>query len=191
MLIMPSESSNIFTIIGLDPGTRMLGVAILNIDLDRLRIDSSNAFTLNADILSKDDYWTKEVHGDRFSRIASLRIKLVKIFNYYKPEYIFSESPFINTHYPAAGIALTEVLSDINRAVYEYSVWHKLHLIPPSTVKQAINAPGNANKIVMKQKILELQDLNYNDDIHLINLDEHSIDALAVGYYGYSKLMKG
>ena len=186
MLNMPMGSP-LIKIIGIDPGTDMLGVAILTINLDTLIIEDTNAFTLSGAKLSKDDYWNKEIHGNRFSRINALRIELLKIFNYNNPIFIFSESPFINYRFPAAGIALTEVLSAINRAVIEYSIWNKLHLVPPSSVKQAINAPGNATKEMMKEKILEYKNLNC--DIN--TLDEHSIDAIAVALYAHNKLTKG
>ena len=81
MLNMPMGSP-LIKIIGIDPGTDMLGVAILTINLDTLIIEDTNAFTLSGAKLSKDDYWNKEIHGDRFSRINALRIELLKIFNF-------------------------------------------------------------------------------------------------------------
>lgn len=191
MLTMPKESSNEYTIIGIDPGTTFLGVGIIKVNLDTAKILSSDAFTLNGSKLINNDNWISKTYGDRTSRILALECELLKIFNYFKPTYICSESPFIMTKFPAAGIALTEVMCSIKRSVMSYSSWHRLFTIDPSSVKNAIGAKGNADKDVMRNKLVNLSELNYNGQVQLLSLDEHSIDALAVAYGLYVKIIKG
>jgi len=181
MLHLPG-SSPIVTIVGIDPGTSTLGVAILFVNIETQKIELSIAWTLNGNKLSGKDSWTEEMHGGRYSRIAALEENLLQIFNYYQPLIIVSESPFINNRFPQAGIALTEVVVAIRRAVVTYDPWRELHVIDPPTIKKAVNAAGNATKEVMKEKVMELTDLNYNGMIPLVQLDEHSIDALSVAY---------
>jgi len=191
MLVMPKDSSNEIIIIGIDPGTTNLGIAILIINLDNLKIITSDAFTLNGNKLKGNDDWTSNRYGERTGRILGLENELLRIFHYYKPTFICSESPFFMVKFPAAGVALTEVMCSIKRSVMNYSYWHKLYTIDPSSVKNAVGAKGNADKYTMKQKIIDLPNLNYNGIIPLFNLDEHSIDALAVAYGMYIKVING
>lgn len=182
-------SSNDICLVGIDPGSNTLGVGILTVNIESMEIVSSKAMTLNGDKLSRDSYWLKEIEGDRASRIMALEKALLAIFNYHQPIAVGSESPFINNHYPAAGIALTEVICAIRRAVMHYDIWRDLRMIPPSSVKNAIYAKGNADKNMMKEKILLLaNELKYNGEVPLALLDEHSVDALAVTYCMFTEL---
>lgn len=188
MLPIPTDPNNTFHIVGIDPGTTMLGVSLLKVDITSLKILSSEAWTLNAERLMGQYQWTELMHGARTCRIHALHLELLKIFNYYNPLLIVSEAPFINGRFPQAGIALTEVLSAIRQAVIAYDQWKSLYIVPPSSVKNAVRAPGNANKDVMKQRLLELTELNYIGEVPMIKLDEHSIDALAVAYSKWKEL---
>ena len=190
MLVIPKNSNNIFTILGIDPGSTLLGIALLFVNIDTLQIVGSNAWTINGAKLAGKDTWSDELYGNRVSRILAIEETLVNTFNYYQPLIISCESPFINSAFPAAGIALTEVLSTIRSAVMRYDVWHQLYLIPPSSVKNAVGAKGAAGKDSVKEKVLEL-DLKYNGDVPIQSLDEHSLDALAVAYSIYCTKVLG
>jgi Holliday junction resolvasome RuvABC endonuclease subunit len=186
--MVPKESSNLVTLVGIDPGSETLGFAVLFIDIASMIIESSHAMTLTGSKLAGKDSWNSIIHGDRASRIFAHEEKLLELFNYYQPLVICSEAPFINNRFPMAGIALTEVLCGIKSAVIRYDVWKELYVIPPSVVKRAVGAPGNADKHVMKEKVTHLAELNYNGNVPIHLLDEHSIDALAVAYGKFNSL---
>lgn len=168
----------------------MLGVAIMHIDLRSWTILETQAYTLNANKLDDLSDWTVNIHGDRFGRIQGLEDCLLRLFNETQPIAIVSEAPFYNPRRPQAYGALVETIAAIRRAVMYFDVWRELHLIPPSSVKNAVGALGNAKKEVIKEKVLQLVDLNYNGPVPLCQLDEHSIDSIGVAY-GYYKNMKG
>lgn len=169
-----------FNILGIDPGSQFLGTAIINVDIATLNINYSLAWTFKGDTLIKDNNWLAQLHGARYDRIFAHKLNLLDLMRYYSPLYIASESPFMNTRMPNAYGALLEVINAIKQAVIEFDAWRTLHLIPPSSVKNAVGAAGAANKGTMKDKISALKELNYRGDINL--LDEHSIDALSVAY---------
>ncbi len=187
MLIIPNSNVDTVNIIGIDPGTTFLGVAILTISIYNLEITSSEAFTLDANSLHCNT-WLNEIHGDRFSRINSLEKELDKVFDYYKPLVICSESPFFGMRHPGAFQALIEIICSIRNSVYNYDKWKQLELVPPSNVKQSVGAKGNSTKDEMKSKVYELINVLKYDEHKFKDLDEHSIDALAVGYYSYLQL---
>ena len=191
MLTLPNDPNDIATVIGIDPGSTNMGVSVLFISISTLRIVSSIAWTLNASRLSNDDSWLALLHGDRYNRIRVLEENLLQIFNYYKPVAIAAESAFINVRFPGAVMALVEVSTGIRSAVARYDVWKKLYMVSPSVAKNAVSAGGAATKTTMKEKILNLTELNYNGDVPLHLLDEHSIDALAIGFYMYKQLLQG
>lgn len=192
MLKISNDSDSCINIIGIDPGTTHLGFSVLEVDLITLQITSSIAYTLNGSKLSNEDSWLAQTYGDRFNRIRTLERSLLSIFYQYTPTIICAESPFFGLRHPNAFQALTEVICAIRNAVYHYDVWMNLKLVPPSSVKQAVFAKGNATKTTMKDCLTNLMpELNYNGNTPFNLLDEHSIDSLAVGYYAYTQMKNG
>ena len=188
MLTMPQGSSDTVSIVGIDPGTQNLGVAVLLINIVSFKIVYSEAWTIVGSRLAGKDSWAEELHGARFSRIAALEQNLLNIFRHFRPLEIACESPFYSQRHPQAFGALTEVICGVRNAVINYDQWKYLHLIDPPSVKQAVGAKGNAQKEIIKEKILQLTELCYSGNIPIQFLDEHSIDALAVGYSCYKTL---
>lgn len=187
MLKINYGERNSINIIGIDPGTTNIGISNLNIDIDTKKINYSLAFTINAAKFTNENSWLAQLHGNRFNRINFIENKLIEIFHFYMPLIICAESPFFGRSHPNAFQALTEVICTIRSAVIKYDQWRDLKLVPPSLVKQAIGSKGNADKIVMKQNLLAINHILNIQDIQ--NLDEHGIDALAVGYYIYNQLI--
>lgn len=184
MLPTPISDINYFIIIGLDPGSDTFGISIMKIGIEKLDILETLAWTVSGKKLSNGDF-VSTIHGDRVGRIYALNNYLLDLFNAYSPFIIATESPFINSSFPQAGIALTEVLAAIRNAVYLYDRFKELHLVPPSLVKNAIGAKGNGDKDAVKNSLLKITCLNYNGTVAMSDLDEHSIDAIAVAYSRY------
>ena len=190
MLTIPNNSLSEFSIIGLDPGSNAFGIAVLNINIETKKIVSSIAWTIFAERLAGKNNWVEEIHGGRVNRILAIEENLVSVFQHFNPAVIATESPFIHNSFPAAGIALTEVLSTIRRAVMRYDSWQQLFLIPPSSVKNGVGAGGGVNKVSVRDKVLALTELNYSGSVNIELLDEHSIDALSVAYTKYKQLIE-
>ena len=184
MLTVPMDSDPCVNLIGIDPGTTKLGVGIIRVDFLTRQIVSSDAFTLRGDWLVRGD-WVPGIHGDRYARIKALTDTLVDIFIRYSAWKVSSEAPFFNPRRPGAFEALVEILSGIRQAVHQYDMWQKLYTVDPSSVKNAVGAKGGSDKDIIKQSVARLTDLNYIGAKPLMDLDEHSIDALAVAYWSY------
>jgi Holliday junction resolvasome RuvABC endonuclease subunit len=189
MLTAPRGSSPIVAIIGIDPGSTHLGVAVLKFNTLTSEIVHTEAWTLDGGRLKGKNNWLEEIHGARTARIEAMGRELLNTFYHYQPVGVASESPFINSKFPMSGLVLTEVLSEIRNAVMDYDSWQQLHMVPPSSVKNAVSAPGNANKEVMKEKVAAIPILNYAGNVPLKYLDEHSIDAIAVVFSLYRKVI--
>ena len=188
MLTLPDDSGKTAVIIGLDPGSETLGFGTIEFDIETMQIVKSTAKTFVGSKLMRQKSWEIELNGERFSRINAHKENLKYLFGIHNPLQIACESPFYNPRRPNAYGVLVEVLIAIKQAVYEYSNWRSVFLIDPPTVKKAIGAPGNADKVKMKECILKMTNLCY--DGNLEEIDEHSIDALAVAYCRYKELIK-
>lgn len=188
MITIPENSSTTFKILGIDPGTTNLGLAVMMVDIKTALIVDTVAYTLNANKIISRDTWNSNIHSDRFDRILSLKKSVLNLLQHHQPNIVSCESPFFGRSHPNAFQALTEILTAIRDALYEYSPWIELTLVSPSVVKQAVLAKGNATKDIMKEKVQLLApelNLNYNNPFE--RLDEHSIDAISVAYYAYTQ----
>ena len=189
MILIPSDASDRAKIIGIDPGSEKLGVAYIEFSCTDFSIYKCGALTLIGSKLPRGDFDIM-LHSDRFSRINALKEELYRILVEERPLVVSSEAPFINVRRPAAYGALVEVVSHVRQAVREYSGWNKLLLVSPSSTKQAVGAPGNADKDKVKSCILKIPELVNYCESNIENLDEHSLDALAVAYHTLTQYRK-
>lgn len=194
MLQMPLEAEHTATILGIDPGSDTLGVGILTFDVRTLAIVSTQALTLNGTRNGRGSFAT-EVHGDRYGRIESHKQELIRIFRLTRPMAVASESPFMSRRRPQAYGALTEVVCAIRAALLHYDCWQPLEMIDPPTVKRAVGVDGRTGgpegKKLMQTALLRMEAaLHYDGFVPMQQLDEHSIDALAVAYCHYMQLLE-
>jgi Holliday junction resolvasome RuvABC endonuclease subunit len=190
MLHIPQDSATTANIIGIDPGSENIGVACIEFDINTLAIVNTQAFTITGSKLMVKDSWLIETHGERIARIKALKERLIEIFCEVNPLMIACETPFFNPRRPNAFAVLVEVLLAIKEAVRDFDFWKVVYSIDPPTVKKSVYAPGNADKVKMKESIMALPDIKFKGNITLDKLDEHSIDAIAVAYCRYRELIK-
>lgn len=192
MLTMPQGSPSVVSVIGIDPGSHNTGVAVLEIDIATCQIVSAVAWTFAGSKLAGKNSWKEELFGAKSGRIFAHEDNLLDLFLRYQPVSIASESPYINFSFPQAGLVLTEVVSAIRHAVMRYDPWAQLYMVEPSVAKNAVGAPGNADKNVVKEKILQCMPIvlaYLGGALALQQLDEHSIDALAIAYSRYLTIL--
>lgn len=181
MLPIPHASQAVAKIVGIDPGTETLGISTLSFNVDTFEIVECTANTyVGSKLLGSD--WSGAIHGHRHRRIEAHYHNLLSILTTEQPLIIASEAPFILMRRPQAYGALMEIVSALKAAVQCYDQWRPLYMLPPSTVKQAVKAKGNADKHQVKKSILEIKELVDTAITPIEEMDEHSIDSLAVAY---------
>lgn len=179
MLFQPDNPTQ-YRIVGIDPGTNTLGVAAVDVDLVTKEIVLLDARTFDANSLLYAYGNTVQWHGERVARLLAHEDTLYGYFRYLGPHSIISESPYMG-RFPQAFAALTECLTAIRRAVMRYDTFKPLLLVDPPTAKLAVGVKGKGStKDDVKNGVLSLRDLLNPDNIDIRNLDEHSIDAIAV-----------
>lgn len=178
---MPSDTDTLVSVVGIDPGSETMGVGIITYDAFTHVIASCEAYTFTGSKLPGSE-WLGSIAPPRVQRIAAHETNLVRIFRRVRPLAVASEAPFINKRFPQAGLVLTEVISAIRQAVKTYDPWRVLYMIEPSRAKNAVGASGGADKDAVKAALLQLPELVNTALTPLAELDEHSVDALAVAY---------
>lgn len=178
-------------IIGIDPGSTTLGFSVIEYDARTLEIVRSYAYTFNAGKMRLNELDILN-HSERYARIYELMEAIYDAFIELRPNFVISESPFMAMRRPQAYGALVEVVFAIRSALRRYDPTMSLDLIDPPSAKNAVGAPGNAKKeqvhIALK-KLLPLLHFDVaNSEAPFDELDEHSVDSLAIAYSRWKKL---
>ena len=179
-LDIPNEY-HIVNMVSIDPGLNTCGIALYRLDTIKKEIVSIEAFTIYVDNLNDDTGLIEDITTERFIKIIKLCNAIKRIIKEVDAKVVVSEAPFYNRFMPMAYGALLEVVSNINRSVYEVNNSIIFDSYAPQLVKMSIGAAGIKGKDVIKDKIRE-SILHSKILGNYEMLDEHSIDAIAVGY---------
>lgn len=182
MLPVPTPANSTSTLVGVDPGTTKLGFCVLEFDVSTFEVIKIDASTLDGDKLFGSQ-WTAKLYGDRASRIEALEYCFLQRLIDLQPFGVASEAPFYNQRRPNAYAALMEVICALRTAVRTYSLTKPLYLVDPPSVKRAIGAAGNADKIAVQKAIVAHPIISSKLITPIGELDEHSLDATAVAYW--------
>lgn len=173
-------------LMAIDPGSSSLGVAIYELNLKTFDIIRTTAFTVHATGLSQYSKHASNQYGDRFARFAAMENELMELFESIRPSIVICESPFFSRFTPSAFSVLTELVSIIQKTLFNFNNQIPFFKVDPPTAKKAIGAKGNAKKDDMTIALEKVA-----DKLKLVNpvteLDEHAVDACAIGYHGYKK----
>jgi len=118
------------TILGIDPGTNVLGFAVIDVDGNYVRLREVNVLRMKRE----------RTHYEKLKEIFEGIEAIIKKF---KPDELAIEAPFFGKNVQsmlklgrAQGVAITVALAH-NLPVFEYS---------PRKIKQSITGNGNASK---------------------------------------------
>lgn len=185
------ESIPTINVVGIDPGTDKLGFSVYNYHLTERRIVSSAATTLvGSKMISCDPFI--DVHGKRARRLNGLSAVLTQYFQIFNPVAVACEHPFYNMARPSAFEPLLESILAVRSALFEHDPQMQVIAVDPSSAKNAVGAKGGDKKDKMQLAVQALAPvISFNPLVFgmpLESLDEHSIDALAVGKWYVNQL---
>jgi Holliday junction resolvasome RuvABC endonuclease subunit len=181
---MPLHYTNneTITMVAIDPGLNTTGVAVYILDSRTYKPTSIEAFTLVSDKLYNYTGLDDECYTERQVKLEKIYLKLMNIYSYYRPSIVIYEAPFINFRRPMAYGALLEVVSTIKSSVMHHDPNIQTHGVEPLLVKKTVGASLTSNKGDVKSGISQIPILTSAILNNFNHLDEHSIDAIAVGY---------
>lgn len=178
-MLKPTDVFYNYSFIGIDPGLTQCGIAIFNINQGQLA--SIDALTLINNKIALRSPFNEEFHSDREIRSNKLQLAFQSILEHSNPILICCESPFYNPSSPSAFGSLTDTVSMLRITTNQFNTSIPFVCYSPQEVKQTFRRAGKLGKQTMKEALQE--------DVHLCSklitpvqyLDEHSIDAVAVG----------
>jgi Holliday junction resolvasome RuvABC endonuclease subunit len=179
------ESETTFKILCIDPGTKTLGYAVYEIDIETL--DIVDCFAWTVDIVRLDIYNENTVatYQEKFARIIAHKKNFRNVLDFYQPLIVVSETPFFSIMQPSAAGPLFELFATLEQTVEEWDSLKPLYKAEPRAVKKSVGAVDHKDKEAVKKALKKIPELS---KANLDLLDNHSIDALAVGYYHLLKL---
>lgn len=182
----PFDYDKVIRLVGIDPGTNSLGVSVFERHIDTNEIALLWTSTIKGINFGKEYEKIMELNGERFAKVYGYKSSLVDFFNNWQPNLIVSEGNYMG-RFPSAYGALTEMVLTIRLAALEYRSDMAVKVIDPSTVKKTIGVPGNTGDKELIKKRVKLLNIKFSQPQTIDNLDEHSLDSIAIGYWGISQ----
>lgn len=194
MLIVPDNDDRL-RIVSFDPGTDTLGSSVLEINLRTLQLTVLDAqtFVARRPMRYRPGYRiVEDLHGDRHARLMSHRNSVMSHLSRWQPHAVACESPFMGIRAQAFG-ALVECVNVLRYAVYEYDATVSFEMITPPQAKKTVGASfKGADKNDVKLGIQALFETSNGRMVYgayqpFESIDEHSVDAIAVGLCHYQQ----
>jgi Holliday junction resolvasome RuvABC endonuclease subunit len=181
MLKLPDRAEP-FRILSLDPGSSHLGVAFIHDFLDGSPLVMHDSFTVHLKDSCPMYNQLGDVHDNRTIRLMQLGDAVLDHCRTFRPHAVIVEANYLG-RFPTAFAALVECVAMVRGAVYMYDPFLPLHQVDPSTVK--INAGMTHVKGTDKEDVRNALRARTNIKwvVDLESLDEHSVDACAIGLY--------
>jgi Holliday junction resolvasome RuvABC endonuclease subunit len=182
MPIMIPEEYRLCRVMSIDPGLNNIGICFIDLDLNTRSIKDITAWTLNNDRLNNHTYFVEESHSERLTKLFKLRDAITYLLQNFNPAIVISESPFYNPARPSAYGSLVESINVIQTAVTDYNYNIMFRTVEPLLIKKVVGAKLSSDKDSVKKALQSISSIVSASRSNLDELDQHSIDAIAVGY---------
>ena len=183
-------------LLGIDPGSSTLGVAILEINSITFSIVATTAYTIEATKLELFNTLDLRL-PERERRLRAISKAISLCLEDYKPLTLAIESPFFNSRKPSAYAVLIETMYVLKQTARAYDLNLPIIEVDPPTAKKAIGVRRLkakerrrlklTTKDLVREALIPLTALKLTSDID--SLDEHSLDAIAVAYSSYKQIL--
>jgi Holliday junction resolvasome RuvABC endonuclease subunit len=181
MLLTP-EHYNCYKLLAIDPGVNNCGLAVFDVDYRTNEIVSVDAHTVISAKLNDTTTLYEDLYSERTIKLYKLMDRISEIIVSVNPAIVVCESPFYNRLRPMAYGSLLEVLSSIHSVIINYNNNVPFFTVEPLLVKKTVGAGMQTGKLDVKQSIARIEPIMSVLVPDLEGLDEHSVDAMAVGY---------
>lgn len=180
MFTLP-ESTEPLRVLAIDPGSSNTGIAQFVWDYIEEQIRVTDAFTL----FFKDSETAyadiRDNNGARVGRLHQMEDRLTEVFNDFQPHLVIAESNYLG-RFADAFSTLVECVAVIRNVLYRYDPTLPLIQVDPPTAKKDAGVVGRSKDKMDVARALKRQ-TNIYWLVDIDTLDEHSVDAVAVGYH--------
>ena len=180
-------SDNEIGCLGIDPGSRFMGVSWVICNENFTKIVHAEAVTVAA--VSGLDKQLRKTHDDRFARLELIGDGLSKYLNGKDVRYASTEASFVNPRMKSAVIPLTLAIGKATDVIYKLYPTVYLRWISPNEVKNAVGVKGgNKKEGIAAGVTTAFAEFGYTVD--LTGLSEHALDGHAVNMANIKLLRK-
>lgn len=174
-------------VIAVDPGVN-LGLACIEVDMNNRELKVLDAHTCSLNKVAEEDFPELiELVGIQLTRIHLMNKVIGKYIRCWDPDYLTHETAFsahgrgMNSGSIESFASLRENILGIKMA--SLNADQNIPIIPtnPSTVKYRVIGKKNSDKDQMLDGVKSLSDLD-STLVDLDKLDQHGVDAIAIGY---------
>ena len=165
-----------------DPGLNTTGVSVYEVDSRTKQVLSVFAYTIHTEKLRDFTGLDEEILTERTHKLYKLGLAIQHVLADHNPRIVGCEAPFYNHRTPMAFVSLSEVVSMIRHSVMTYNYNTPFHLVEPQLVKKGVGVAGKKGKDVVMDAMSRIPEVMGVLHTPLEGLDEHAIDAIAVGW---------
>lgn len=187
MLITFTEEAWTLRVMGIDNGTSLVGISVIDHDLRNNVSVVLDARTLDGSKSGYRDHTLVSLtRGDMMARIRTLQNDINDWLEYYSPHMVAMESPFSHIHVDSFK-KLTISFNAYHDTIETYDPLLPLIKVPPGSAKKCVIPKGtkyNSDKDFIRQCILDADDIVEGDGVVLATLGPDAIDSVAVARYG-------
>ena len=163
--------------LGIDPGTRFLGLCLTEILNDK--INKISAITVNVEKLDMNET-IKSKYGESTSRIYAVCDLLKKYISDNEVDMVVIETPYFDFKRPVAFGILTQLFTMIRNVIITDFPYLPFLLLQPSLVKMAVGATAHDKKDKVRESVKNNKEIT--EKIDITDLDDDAIDAIAITY---------
>lgn len=185
MILCNEPDNDVFTVVGIDPGTHDLGFCRLSLDMvtrDVVKVYSRN-------ITPRDEYDKLYYHTygtyqslSMEERIAMINVTLKKELLAVKPDYMLTESAFFRKKTPMTYKSLVPQLARIDGLISELYGRVPIIRIAPTESKRIMKCEDTSKESM--KKALRVSGIMKYSDVDIDRLTEHEIDSIGIAYCG-------
>lgn len=172
------QDGSILRVMSLDPGSDTMGMSILDYEYATGNIYVIESFTHHGSIMMRKD--EELIYGSMQARLFAHQRNLIRLIQLWDVDVVVSESAYFK-RFPLPFAVLIQVVDNIINAARITK--RPYYGIDPSTIKKSVGAHASKhNKDEVKEKLLTIPNMIFQQRIPFEFLDEHSSDSIAVGY---------
>lgn len=172
-------------IMGVDPGTKYLGLSLGVCDFNTPKYVIEEACTVSIERLTyKSNSYLTEFQSRNISMYTSVYNFIYQMVQDLNPDLVICEAPYMDKRFPLSYMLLSLCFQAVQQAVKDNSIFIHFEHIDPATAKKGVGVKGNtSDKDLMQTAILNNPLIVSTLDLGM--LDEHAIDSIAIGYNGF------
>lgn len=181
-LNIPNTFFKPYNFLAIDPGSNFLGLAVYTIDPSYNSILNIKTFSIIVEYVPAPFYVNSDLYSGRTEKLLKINEEIRRFLIYYNIKLVVCEAPFYNRLRPTAYGPLVEVMATIQKTVLEYNNEVPFLTVEPSVIKKAVGAGHISGKDEVKKAIGANPEITSKLEINLNLIDEHAVDAIAIGY---------